>query len=235
MPPVSGIVSKEYQDFSRNWNQTVELLEERGVLASEEARLRSKRLDDRYYKLRESFKKKYFGNEGNREFMEDMGARWINSLRPNNKMNVRGFRYFESSDWDKNGCAYKASKIQSLYPNSQIPMIEDWELIGRTNNDDWDINRNFDDITGDNEIPGRYIILRKYGKGMYDVDAILILQSNGDIKRGGSRFLFRCVNTKSRKVKSRKAPKSRKASKSKSKKRCPNGSKRKGAKCVRTR
>jgi hypothetical protein len=147
-------------------------------------------------------------------------------------MNLRGFRYFESSDWDLNGC--DATKIQSLDPNSQIPLIQDWEFIGRTNNDDWDINKNFDEITKDYEIPGRYIILRVYGKGMYDMDAILILQSNGDIKRGGSRFLFRCVKAKTRAVKSRKAAKKSK-SKSKSMKRCPNGFKRKGGKCVRNR
>jgi hypothetical protein len=140
------------------------------------------------------------------------------------------FRFFSTKDW--NGCADVADFVQSKSEGGQI---EDWDYLGLTNDDDWDLGYYYKGeyvlMRLDTIIPldkirelsnsGKYVVLRKHYAPLTP-ENIVILQVNGEYKRGGNRHRFRCVKQVSPK---RASPK----------KRCPAGSrKNKQGKCVKT-
>jgi hypothetical protein len=122
------------------------------------------------------------------------------------------FRFFTSNDWQHNSCADKNAKIKS---KSESGGIETWEYLGMTDDVDWDLDMNLNDLVA--KKTKKYVVLREYGKPM-SPEYVIVLKSNGEVNRGGARYRFQCSASSSGRSPS-------KTSRS-SPKRCPTGSRR---------
>ena len=100
---------------------------------------------------------------------------------------MSSFKFFTTKDWLNNSCVDKKSKVISKDEDGRI---ETWDYIGMTNNEDWDLDLDIFDIVANKS--KKYVILRPEGKSM---DEAVILKTNGEIKRGGYRFRFRCPSS----------------------------------------
>jgi hypothetical protein len=102
------------------------------------------------------------------------------------------FRYFNGSDFDR-------CKGGAIYSKGELGNKEKWDYIGSTDDEDWDLRFPYDsllpfDLIFELSNSGKYVILRKYGEPLTPRNCIT-LKSNGEIKRGGERMKFRCVES----------------------------------------